>query len=144
MNRRLLTALWTGLAITGCVQLHSVSTTSVPMHRDQPIEATAYRFLFFLVNTNNNYVDTLVEDLAKQCPEGRVEGVLTKHEGITYFPLVAHAVQVTATGYCVPRPAQRTAPATVAPPAAEPAPTVEPAPTEEAAPAVEVVPGPNP
>ena len=85
----------------GCVHLHSVSTTSVPVNRDQQVEATAHRVIWFFFNANNNYIDTLVYDLARQCPDGRVEGILTKHEGITYFPLVAHGVRVTATGYCV-------------------------------------------
>ena len=62
--------------------------------------AEAYRLIFFLMNFNNDYVHSLPRDLAKQCPSGRVEGVLTKHEDITYFPLIAHATRVTATGYC--------------------------------------------
>ena len=41
------------------------------------------------------------EKLAKKCPKGKVKGVLTKHETITYFPLIAHKVRVSAEGYCV-------------------------------------------
>ena len=93
--------LWLAMTLSGCVHLHSVSTTSVPVERSQPVEVKAYRFLFLLINTDNNHVDHMVEDLARQCPNGSVEGILTKQEAIMYFPLIAHASRVTATGYCV-------------------------------------------
>jgi hypothetical protein len=89
-------------SVMGCTHMRSVSTTSIPAQRDTPVKAEAYRFLFFMVNVDNTYVDSLATDLAKQCPNGRVEGVLTKQEDITYFPLIAHGVRVTATGYCQP------------------------------------------
>ena len=93
--------LWLALALSGCVHLQSVSTTSLPVERSKPVEVKAQKFLFLLINMNNKYVDQLVEDLARQCPHGSVEGILTKQEAIMYFPLIAHASRVTATGYCV-------------------------------------------
>ncbi len=87
-------------SLIGCTHMHSVSTTSIPVQRDKKVQAEAYRFLFLMMNFDNNYVDALPRQLAKQCPNGRVEGILTKHEGITYFPIFAHAIRVTATGYC--------------------------------------------
>jgi len=86
---------------TGCVHLDSVSTSSVPADRSKPVEAEASRFLFLLFNFNNDYVDTMSRDLARQCPAGRVEGILTKQEWVTYFPLFAHRIRVTASGYCL-------------------------------------------
>lgn len=86
---------------SGCVHMHSLSTTSVPVDRAKVVEAEGYRFIFLLLNFDNRYVNKLTEDLAKQCPGGRVEGILTKTEGITYFPVIAHGVKVTAKGYCV-------------------------------------------
>jgi len=94
-------ALWLAVALSGCVHMHSVSTTSVPIERSEPVEASTYRFFFLLLNFDNNYVDQLTEDLAQKCPDGSIEGILTKQEGIMYFPLIAHASRVTATGYCV-------------------------------------------
>ena len=85
----------------GCVHMRSLSTTSIPDERSQPIEAKAFRFLFLGINFDNNYVNAMGKDLAQQCPKGRVEGILTKQESIMYFPLFAHAVRVTASGYCV-------------------------------------------
>ena len=87
-------------SLTGCTHMHSVSTTSIPVQRDKQVEAEVYRFMFLMMNFSNSYVDTLARDLAKQCPGGRVEGILTKHERVTYFPIIAHGVRVTATGYC--------------------------------------------
>ena len=86
---------------SGCAHMHSLSTTSVPADRSKEVEAEGYRCIFLLLNFDNRYVNKLTEDLAKQCPGGRVEGILTKTEGITYFPVIAHGVKVTAKGYCV-------------------------------------------
>jgi hypothetical protein len=93
--------MWMAVCLVGCVHMSAVSTTSIPADRRKPVEATGYRFLFLLINFDNNYVDELTQDLANQCKNGRVEGILTKQEDIMYFPLFAHAVQVSATGYCV-------------------------------------------
>ena len=89
------------LASTGCAHLDSISTSSVPADRSEPIKAEASRFLFLLINFNNDYVNEMGRDLARQCPNGRVEGIVTKQEFITYFPLLAHRVRVTASGYCL-------------------------------------------
>ena len=89
------------MSLTGCVSLTSVSTTGIPAERGQRVEASESRFLFLFLNFSNAYVDRLTPELARQCPKGRVEGILTKQEFVTYFPLFAHLVRVTATGYCV-------------------------------------------
>jgi len=100
MGRFKMAGLALVFSLVGCTHMRSVSTTSIPAQRDKPVEAEAYRLIFFLMNFNNDYVHSLPRDLAKQCPNGRVEGVLTKHEDIIYFPLIAQAIRVTATGYC--------------------------------------------
>ncbi len=87
--------------LTGCVSLTSISTSSIPADRSQPVDATETRFLVLMLNFDNEYVDRLTKQLAQECPHGRVEGILTKQEFITYFPLLAHEVRVTASGYCV-------------------------------------------
>ncbi len=87
--------------MTGCVHLESVSTTSVPEERNNLIEVETSRFIFMGINTNNDYANELTESLAAKCPQGRVEGVLTKLESIVYFPLFAHSKRIKATAYCV-------------------------------------------
>jgi len=111
--------------------MRSMSTTSVPAERSKPVEAEGYRFMFLMINTDNRYVNDLPQDLAEQCPNGRVEGILTKHEDIMYFPLLAHAVRVTATGFCVDAAAPAAAPAAPEKAPAEEAPAEE-APAEKA------------
>lgn len=90
------------LSLASCAQLRSVSTTTIPPQRGEKVQAEGYRFIFLLLNFNNRFVDNMAQDLANQCPGGRVEGILTKDEVLTYFPLIAHAYRVTATGYCIP------------------------------------------
>ena len=89
------------LLCSGCVHMRSISTTSIPAERDNAVESTGYRFLVLMINFKNDYGNEMTKDLAQQCPDGRVEGILTKQEDIMYFPLFAHAVRVSATGYCV-------------------------------------------
>lgn len=89
------------LFMISCTHLQSVSTSSVPANRNRPISAEGSRFMFMFFNFDNKYVDNVVMDLARQCPNGRVEGILTKYETVTYFPLIAHNLKATAQGYCV-------------------------------------------
>ena len=119
-----------GLLTSGCVHMASISTTTIPADRESPVEAEAERFMFLLLNFDNNYVFRLTEDLAKQCPDGRVEGILTKQESIIYFPLIAHGVRVSASGFCV-KPALETAEVGAGPEEAEPQTLVEPNESEE-------------
>lgn len=101
MNFRLLFNLMLVFSVCACTHLQSVSTSSIPKNRGQKVKSQQYRFIFLAFNFNNDYVNDMAEDLANQCEGGKVMGVLTKHEHITYFPLFAHAIQVTAEGYCV-------------------------------------------
>lgn len=87
--------------LVGCTHLASVSTTEVPKQRGKVVKAEADRFIFFAFNFNNDYVNEMTMSLAQQCPGGKVSGILTKHEKITYFPIIAHKVRVSAEGYCV-------------------------------------------
>lgn len=91
-----------------CTHLRSVSTTSVPAARSQKVSAERSRFIFLAFNFNNDYVNEMAEDLANQCPGGKVQGLLTKHEVITYFPLLFHTVKVSAEGYCVAKQGGKT------------------------------------
>lgn len=123
MQRLWCLALVLALCGTGCAHLNSVSTTSVPADRGTPVEVNASRFVFLYLNFDNDYVNEMTKELAAKCPNGRVEGILTKMEKVTYFPLFAHSIKVYATGYCV---APAATPVTVNPTApAPPAPDVE-------------------
>jgi len=86
-----------------CTHLSSVSVTSVPKSRENKVSAERYKFLFLMLNFNNDFVAEMEKDLAAKCPDGKIEGIVTKLESITYFPIIAHAYNVTADGYCVSR-----------------------------------------
>ena len=104
MKNILTLALMLSMGLVGCVHLGSVSTSSIPADRSRPVMVQEVKYLPFLISFDNNFVDELAKSLATQCANGRVEGVLTKQEHITYFPLFVHAYRITATGYCVGAP----------------------------------------
>lgn len=89
------------LGISACTHLQSVSTSSVPVERSKMVSAEGSRFMFMLFNFDNKYVDSVATDLARQCPGGKIEGILTKYETTTYFPLIFYKLQASASGYCV-------------------------------------------
>lgn len=92
--------LLTLLFISSCTHLNSVSITSIPKDRTQKVSSERYKFVFLLLNFNNKYVEEMELDLAGKC-NGNIQGIVTKTEAITYFPLLFHAYNITAEGYCV-------------------------------------------
>lgn len=66
--------------LSGCVSLKSVSISSIPKNRSNPIEAEVSRFVFLGLSFENNFVNELTDDLKNQCQGGIISGVLTKHE----------------------------------------------------------------
>lgn len=92
----LLTLLFT----VSCTHMASVSQTSIPAKKGKLVKTQVDKNIIFLFNFSNDYVDEINDKLAAQCQNGSVEGVLTKHESITYFPIIFHKVRITAEGYC--------------------------------------------
>ncbi len=86
---------------TGCVSLNSVSLTPIPAERSQKVSVQKDKLIFLGFNFDNDFVDSAVDDLRRQCPQGKVTGLLTKDESIAYFLFFVWKKQLTATGYCV-------------------------------------------
>ncbi len=86
---------------SGCTHLASISTSSIPKNRNNKIFTKARRFIFLGLNFNNDYVNNIAFKLAQQCRGGVVQGVVTKHENVVYFPGVVHEVRIKASGYCL-------------------------------------------
>lgn len=86
------------LLMTGCASVQSVSLTPIPSRQERPISAQVSKTVFLAFNFDNDFVNPLVEDLKRQCPNGIVSGILTKHEVYSYVIVFKH--QVTATGFC--------------------------------------------
>ncbi len=86
--------------ITSCSHVASLSQTSIPKRKGKVVRAEVTNNVILLLNFSNAYVDEISSKLSGQCPKGNVQGILTKHENITYFPIIFHQVKVTAEGYC--------------------------------------------
>lgn len=88
------------LALCGCTTLHSVSLTSVPAQRSQKISAQREKFIIMGFNFENDYVADVAADLRRQCPQGFISGVLTKHETVNYFLYFFWKQRVTSEAFC--------------------------------------------
>ena len=97
MLKKLLLLL-TIISVSSCASLRSVSITDIPAKRSNTVEAKVEKLIFLGFNFDNDYVDDLSSDLARQCKKGKISGILTKHE--TYFYFFAHKVIITAEGIC--------------------------------------------
>lgn len=83
---------------TSCAHVNSVSLTPIPTKRSNMVRAEASKTIFLFFNFENDFVNVMVEDLKRQCPNGVVSGILTKDETIAY--VLVFVRKVTATGYC--------------------------------------------
>ncbi len=86
--------------LMGCASINSVSMTSVPAKRTKEIRAERSKLIFLGFNFDNDFVNEMTEDLKAQCPNGQVQGILTKDETILYFLFFVYSRRVVATGYC--------------------------------------------
>lgn len=93
--------LLTALASVGCTHLRSFSVTTIPEDRSRPVEAAGQRIVVLGINATNDFADTLVADLAEQCPDGRVSGIITRYEVAMVVPIFAYAHRVYVSGHCV-------------------------------------------
>ncbi|MDV6237218.1 hypothetical protein CH379_016415 [Leptospira ellisii] len=96
-----ITALLTGILLNGCVFLQSISITQQPAaaQRNVPIEAEVSKFVILAFNFNNDFLGEIPEKLSSQCPKGKVTGLMTKYEKVSY--VFAYRMVVKAKGYCV-------------------------------------------
>lgn len=85
-------------SLVGCASVNSVSLTPIPSKRSTPVRAEVSKVIFLGFNFDNDYIDPLVSDLKRQCPDGVVSGILTKDETISYF--LVFKKRVVATGFC--------------------------------------------
>lgn len=89
------------IGFSGCASLNSVSLTSVPAHRTHPVKTERSKWIILGFNFDNDFVDDAIDDLKRQCPNGRVTGILTKDEVIAY--VLFWQRRITASGYCLAR-----------------------------------------
>lgn len=90
------------LFLSSCASINSVSLTPIPAERSNQVKTQKSKLIFLAFNFDNDFVDETVEDLKRQCPKGKISGLLTKDENINYFLFFVWKKQITATGFCVP------------------------------------------
>ncbi|MAA71407.1 MAG: hypothetical protein CL679_06730 [Bermanella sp.] len=95
---RLFTALLATLMLSGCMSLNSVSLTQIPSDKGQLVSAKAHDWVFLGFTTQNNFVNEAVNNLKQECPNGKLTGVLTKHQTTAY--VLVFKREVIASGYC--------------------------------------------
>ncbi len=85
--------------LAACTSLQSVSVTQIPGDRSRPLHAEVSNTALLGIHFDNDFVDELTRDLMRQCPRGRITGLLTKQESSLY--VIVQTRRVIATGYCV-------------------------------------------
>lgn len=93
--------LISALLTSACASVNSVSLTPIPLDRKSPVKVEASKTIFLGFNFDNDFIDTMVDDLKTRCPNGKVSGILTKDENINYFLYIVWKKQITVSGYCV-------------------------------------------
>ncbi len=83
-----------------CTHLQSVSLTQIPTVRKNVISAEASRIIILGLIFDTDFVEEVVESLRDKCPNGKVKGILTKHEDIDYFLSLLYKKRIIAKGYC--------------------------------------------
>jgi hypothetical protein len=73
--------------------------TQIPSDRSRPLRAEVSNSAFLGIHFDNSFLEPLTADLMRQCPRGRVTGLLTKQESTLY--IIVETRRVIATGYCV-------------------------------------------
>ncbi|HEY5242254.1 MAG TPA: hypothetical protein VIJ22_12335 [Polyangiaceae bacterium] len=86
-------------ALTGCTSLQSVSVTQIPSDRSRPLHAEVSNTALLGIHFSNDFIEPLTAELMRQCPRGRVTGILTKQEASLY--IIVQTRRVVATGFCV-------------------------------------------
>lgn len=119
MKHPLLSLVATVALAGGCTSLNTVSLTPIPKDRSRPVSHQVHDWSFLGIKLSNRFIDGVPDELRRQCPDGTVSGILTKHENVLYVLVLKRVVKVS--GYCV-------RPVAVVPPPAEPAPAPPPPP----------------
>jgi hypothetical protein len=94
-----LTSIAALATLAGCTSLQSVSITQIPGDRSRPLHAEVSNTALLGIHFSNDFIEPLTGDLMRQCPRGRVTGILTKQESSLY--VIVQVRRVVATGYCV-------------------------------------------
>ncbi|WP_430461403.1 hypothetical protein ACQUQU_01085 [Thalassolituus sp. LLYu03] len=99
MLKRISVFLLSAYVLTGCVSLNSVSQTAIPADRNKQVSADSSQWSLLGIAFSNGFVNVAVDDLKAQCPDGKVQGILTKFDSVFFFPVLVRRVNVE--GFCL-------------------------------------------
>jgi hypothetical protein len=89
--------------LPACMSVSSISTSQIPpaTARKQKITSSASNFVFLIIPFGNSFVERAREDLERQCPDGAIQGIQTKHQNTDYFLGLAFTQELVMHGYCI-------------------------------------------
>lgn len=98
MSKLIFLATW---LLAGCVTVDSISVSQVPAQdaRKKIVKASASRPVILLIPFGTSFVEEARKDLQAQCPNGDIEGLVSKQESVAY-PFVSIS-RLNLRGYCV-------------------------------------------
>lgn len=97
-------ALTLAAALSGaCTTVTSISVSQIPEagQRKHVVRSEGSRPIILLIPFGSGFVEDARKDLLSQCPDGKIEGVLSKHEDTNYFLGLVQVSSLKMRGYCV-------------------------------------------
>jgi hypothetical protein len=104
MKRRVALALsFVAVLSAACTTVTSVSVSQIPEagQRKNVVRSEASRPIILLIPFGSSFVEKARKDLLSRCPDGAIEGVVSKHEDTNYFLGLVQVASLTMRGYCV-------------------------------------------
>ncbi|MDQ3231807.1 MAG: hypothetical protein M3Q07_08310 [Pseudobdellovibrionaceae bacterium] len=101
----LIPALLGSTLLQGCMSVSSISISQIPAAaaRKHKVISSASNLVLIAIPFGNSFVDRAREDLERQCPDGSIEGIQSKHQNTDYFLGLAVTQEVVMQGYCLSR-----------------------------------------
>ena len=89
--------------LLGCVTVESISVSQIPEkdERKRKIVSEKSQPIIFLIPFGTSYVEEAHQDLLRKCPDGAIEGMVSKHAQTQYFGFLAASASLRLQGYCV-------------------------------------------
>lgn len=98
------------LALTwiSCTTVESISVSQIPAApaRKHKISAAASNPILLLIPFGSSFPERAREQLLAQCPAGKIEGLLAKHQMTNYFLSLVQVDEVLMEGYCIQTPSK--------------------------------------
>ncbi|MCX6132129.1 MAG: hypothetical protein NTX25_24115 [Proteobacteria bacterium] len=90
------------LLLLACTTVQSISISQIPSAstRNKRITSSASSPIIFAIPFGHSFVERARDDLISQCPNGQIDGVLSKHQSKDYFLSLVLVNEVVMEAYC--------------------------------------------